>query len=120
MPKALSVCMSEPQRTVETRLTIVQPRGPHAKLKAVISMMTNDMMTLPKVGLTSPPGIPKQPTMKIEMVMIAVVVSKSGRRGILLAKSTAMKTVTICMRKTMTVIKKGSFRPIALEKTVPK
>jgi hypothetical protein len=79
---------------VEARLTIVQPRGPHAKLKAVISMMTNEMMTLPLVPLTSPPGIPRQPTMNILTIMTSVVDSRSGRRGILLEQSTAANTVT--------------------------
>lgn len=101
-------------------LTFVQASGPQAKLKAVISMITKLIMTFPNVGLTSPPGRPRHPIMKILAVIIKVVVKSSGRRGILLAHSTAAKTVTICIVKTIMLIRKGSLRPIAWLNTVQK
>ena len=73
---------------------MVHPRGPQAKLKAVISIMTKLIMTLPKVELTSLPGIPKHPTMKILAIIIKVVVNSNGLLGILFAHSTAANTTT--------------------------
>jgi hypothetical protein len=68
--------------------------GPHAKLKAVISIIMNAKMTFPIVGDGVFPGIPRQPTTKIETVIRPVVMRRSGRLGRLLAKSTATKTTT--------------------------
>lgn len=56
----------------------------------------------------------------METIMMPVVTKRRGRRGILFEKSTAARTTKTWMRKTMSVIKKGSSSPMLLLKTVPK
>lgn len=102
------------------KLTIVHPNGPHAKLNAAISIITNEIRTLPITELGSFPGIPKHPTTKIDTVMIPVVTMRRGRRGSLFASSTAARTTTTCRQNTISVIENGSSRPMSLANTVPK
>ena len=101
-------------------LTIAHPNGPQAKLNAAISIITKLMMTLPNVWLGVPPGIPRHPTTKMEIVIIPVVIISSGRLGILFASNTAAKTTKTWIMKTISVIRNGSLSPMAFEKTVPK
>jgi hypothetical protein len=72
--------------------------GPQAKLNAVISIMMNAKIAFPNVGVGVPPfGIPRQPTRKMETVMIPVVMRRRGRLGSLFARRTAAKTTTTWM-----------------------
>lgn len=69
--------------------------GPQAKLKAVISIMMNAKITFPYVGVGVPPfGIPRQPTRKMDTIIMPVVVRRRGLLGSLFAHSTAANTTT--------------------------
>jgi hypothetical protein len=58
-------------------------------------MMVKAKITFPNVGVGVPPfGIPRQPTRKMETVIIPVVMRRRGRLGSLFGKRTAAKTTT--------------------------